>query len=333
MQKPLIEIKNLTKFFGENTALKDLNLSIPTGSIYGIIGLSGAGKSTLLRCLTGLETPSAGAIYLNGKEVLASHFYQLRQEMGMVFQHFQLFSSRNAFDNIAYPLEIRGIPLEQRQKRVEELVHLVGLDAKKFHFPSQLSGGEKQRVGIARALAHNPSLLLCDEPTSALDAKTTRSILQLLQKLNQDLGLTIVMITHQLETIKQICDFVGVLSQGKIIEEGKVKEVFLHPKSSITKQLLHLQSMEIPADVLARQTSSNKLVKLGFEGDKAKQPVISHLIKKFDLEINILGGGLEYLQQTLVGSLLVELSGNETNLQNALNYLEEEHVYYEVISC
>jgi len=332
MQNPLIEIKQLTKNFGKNTALKDLNLSIPEGSIYGIIGLSGAGKSTLLRCLTGLETPSKGAIYLKNQEILPSSLHTLRQEMGMIFQHFQLFSSRNVFNNIAYPLEIRGFSLDKREARVEELIHLVGLDHKKFHFPSQLSGGEKQRVGIARALAHHPSLLLCDEPTSALDAKTTRSILLLLQKLNQELGLTIVMITHQLETIKQICDFVGVLSQGKIIEEGSVKEVFLHPKSTITKQLLHLQSMEIPQDVLARQTDSNRLVKLGFEGEKAKQPVISHLIKKFDLEVNILGGGLEYLQQTLVGSLLVEFSGEVENLEKALLYLKQENVHYEVLS-
>lgn len=333
MNKHLIEIKDLTKSFGPDThALKNLNLSIPHGSIYGIIGMSGAGKSTLLRCLTGLELPTSGTILLDGEEIAAAHFHRLRQQMGMVFQHFQLFSSRSVAKNIAYPLEIRGIPASQQQARIEELLALVGLEHKKEHYPNQLSGGEKQRVGIARALAHHPSLLLCDEATSALDAKTTHSILQLLQTLNQKLGLTIVLITHQLEAVKQVCQRVAVLSQGEIVEDGTVREIFTRPKHQTTRQLLHLGIDQIPAALLVMRDPSKKLVRLGFDGDHAKQPVISRLIKSYDVEANILGGGLDYLQQTMVGSLFVELSGNAEQIELALTYLNQQKINCEVLA-
>lgn len=328
----LIEIKNLSKSFGKHThAIKNLNLIIPQGSIYGIIGMSGAGKSTLLRCLTGLEIPTSGSIFIDGKLIAAAHFPLLRQQMGMVFQHFQLFSSRNVAKNIAYPLEIRGISKPQIDERVAELLALVGLEHKKDHYPNQLSGGEKQRVGIARALAHNPRLLLCDEPTSALDTKTTRSILQLLHSLNQKLGLTIILITHQLETVKQICQRVAVLSHGEIVEEGTVLDIFTSPHHAITRQLLHLGIDQIPADLLFHDNPSKKLIRLGFQGENAKQPIISQLIKHYDVEANILGGGLDYLQQTVIGSLFVELSGDPDNLKQAIDFLHQQKVHCEVL--
>lgn len=249
MKDHLIQIKHLSKYFRTpkgcapiTYALRDIHLEIPRGCIYGIIGMSGAGKSTLLRCLTGLEIPSQGTISIDNREFPykdPSALAQLRKQLGMVFQHFQLFSSRTVEENIAYPLEIAGASKQERQQRVEELLPLVGLTSKKHHYPSQLSGGEKQRVGIARALASHPSLLLCDEPTSALDPKTTRDLLDLLSSLNQELGLTIILITHQLETVKQICNRVAVLSHGEIVEEGTVAEIFARPQHPATQHIIY----------------------------------------------------------------------------------------------
>lgn len=326
----LIEIHNLSKTFGKKSrAINHLHLSIPAGAIFGIIGMSGAGKSTLLRCLTGLETADSGTISIEGKLITPANIPFLRQQMGMVFQHFQLFSSRTAAKNIAYPLEIRGVNNAQIKERVTELLELIGLSSKKDHYPSQLSGGEKQRIGIARALAHQPKLLLCDEPTSALDAKSTRSILALLQSLNQKLGITIILITHQLETVKQICQRVAVLSHGEIVEEGSVLEVFTAPQHLITQQLLHLGVDQIPKELLGTKDPAKKIVRLGFKGENAKQPIISQLIKNFDVEVNILGGGLDYLQRTLVGSLFVELSGHPDRICQALEFLNLQKVQCE----
>lgn len=341
MKDNLIEIKNLCKKFASPHggspsiyALKDIHLTIPRGSIYGIIGMSGAGKSTLLRCLTGLEIPTEGTISFDGKEFPYSNRKELellRKQMGMVFQHFQLFSSRTVGLNVAYPLEISGVPLAQRQKRVEELLSLVGLQSKKDHYPSQLSGGEKQRVGIARALATHPRLLLCDEPTSALDPKTTRDLLQLLNSLNQQLGITIVIITHQLETVKQACQRVAVLAQGQIVEEGEVKDIFTKPKHPVTQHLLHLDAEQVPSDLLRQQQAGKYLVRLGFEGRQAKQPVISQMIKRYDIEANILSGGLDYLQDTIIGHLFVELSGSSEEIERALAFLRGQHIICEGI--
>lgn len=340
MKDHLIEIKNLSKRFPASQtgdsftyALKDIHLSIPRGCIYGIIGRSGAGKSTLLRCLTGLEIPTEGAISIEGKEFpyqspLALN--QLRKQMGMVFQHFQLFSSRTVAQNIAFPLEVTGITPAQRAQRVEELLPLIGLESKQHHYPSQLSGGEKQRVGIARALASKPRLLLCDEPTSALDSKTTRDLLQLLHTLNQQLGVTLVIITHQLDVVKQICHRVAVLGEGRIVEEGEVQHIFTRPQHPLTQRLLHLSAEHLPHDLLETQ-SHTCLVRLGFEGHQAKQPILSRLLKQYEVEANILSGGLDYLQQTVVGHLFVELSGVAAEREQALAFLRSQNVHCEVI--
>jgi D-methionine transport system ATP-binding protein len=341
MKDILIEIKNLSKHFvspkgGESPvyALKGIHLEIPRGCVYGIIGMSGAGKSTLLRCLTGLEIPSDGTISFEGKEFPYGNGKAqelLRKQMGMVFQHFQLFSSRTVGHNIAYPLEISSMPTSQRQQRVEELLSLVGLQSKKDHYPSQLSGGEKQRVGIARALASHPRLLLCDEPTSALDSKTTRDLLHLLSSLNQKLGLTIVIITHQLETVKQACQRVAVLAHGQIVEEGEVKDIFTKPQHSITQHLLHLSADQLPSDLLKQHQAGKIMVRLGFEGRQAKQPVLSYMLKRYDIEANILSGGLDYLQDTIVGHLFVELSGSPEEIEQALAFLHSQQIICEVL--
>lgn len=341
MKDNLIEIKNLSKYFPSPQAyqtpvyaLRDIHLKIPRGCIYGIIGMSGAGKSTLLRCLTGLDVPTTGSLFFEGKEFPYHQTHALsllRKQMGMVFQHFQLFSSRTVSHNISYPLEIAGTPLSKRRQRIDELLALVGLQSKKDHYPSQLSGGEKQRVGIARALASHPRLLLCDEPTSALDPKTTRDLLQLLQTLNQQLGLTIVIITHQLETVKQVCQRVAVLARGEIVEEGEVKEIFRRPQHPITQHLLHLSADQVPSDFLQQRQPGRSLVRMAFEGCQAKQPVLSQMIKRYEVEANILSGGLDYLQETIVGHLFVELTGSSEEIEHALAFLRSKQIICEVL--
>lgn len=342
MKDILIEIKQLSKKFTSPKkelpslyALKNIHLEIPRGCVYGIIGMSGAGKSTLLRCLTGLDTPSEGTITFDGKEFPYGNpkaLELLRRQMGMVFQHFQLFSSRTVGLNVAYPLEIAGMPLNQRQQRVEELLSLVGLQSKKDHYPSQLSGGEKQRVGIARALASNPRLLLCDEPTSALDPKSTRDLLQLLTTLNQQLGITIVIITHQLETVKQACQRVAVLAHGEIVEEGEVKHIFTQPQHPITRHLLHFNADQVPSDLSKQHQAGKSLVRLGFEGRQAKQPVLSQMLKRYDVEANILSGGLDALQDTVVGHLFIELSGTLEEINRSLTFLRSQEIICEELS-
>lgn len=342
MKDNIIEIKNLSKQFPSpkgdplpTYALKNIHLAIPRGGIYGIIGMSGAGKSTLLRCLTGLERPTAGTISFDGQEFSChdpSSITQLRKQMGMVFQHFQLFSSRTAAGNIAYPLEIAGASAKESHQRVEELLSLIGLHSKKDRYPSQLSGGEKQRIGIARALAPHPRLLLCDEPTSALDPKTTRDLLQFLGHLNQNLGLTIVIITHQLEVVKQVCSRVAVLAQGEIVEEGQVKDIFTNPQHPATQRLLHLDAGQVPQELLEKKQPGTCLVRLAFEGNQAKEPVISRMLKRFSVEANILSGGLDYLQDTVVGHLFIALSGSDEEIAHSLTFLRSNHIICEVLS-
>ncbi len=314
-------------------AVKDVSLAIPLGSIYGMMGMSGAGKSTLLRCLIGLDRPTEGKIFFDQVEITGKSEKELRDyrsQLGMIFQHFQLLSSRTVAENVALPLELYHVPPAEIKERVRDLLELVNISHKRDSYPSQLSGGEKQRVGIARALSNQPKLLLCDEATSALDPKSTQGILQLLQKLNQELNLTIIFITHQLETIKQICSRVAVLSGGHLIEEGDVSELFIRPQHPITKQLLHLGNEDIPAELLHEKEGS-RLIRLGFEGQKAKEPIISRLIKHYDLEVNILSGGLDYLKNTVIGHLLVEITGTTPQLEKGLDYLRSQKITVEEI--
>ncbi len=329
---PLIEVKHLSKRFGKTWALSDIDLAIEPGAIFGIIGLSGAGKSTLIRCLSSLEKPTSGQIWIRGQEIgkmQGKALRELRHRLGMIFQHFNLLTSRTAFGNIAYPLEITGaLHLE---KRVLELLDLVGLAHKKDSYPSQLSGGEKQRIGIARALAGHPDVLFCDEATSSLDPKTTREILALLKQLNQKLGLTIVLITHEMEVIKQICHQVAVLEQGKIVERGPVSQVFTDPQHATTKQFLQNTTHEIPAHFFKERSPQRRLLRLCFKGSGADQPLISQMIKRFDVDANILLGWIDSLQTVTVGNLIIELMGKRENMEQALHFLKEHRVHYEEI--
>lgn len=330
-----ITVNSLTKVYPPHPpALKNISLSIDKGTIFGIMGQSGAGKSTLLRCLSTLEKPTAGSLVINNQDITSfnkSDLRQFRRSIGMIFQHFHLLSGRTVADNIAFPMEIAGLAQEERIKRVEELLHLVRLIHKKDAYPSTLSGGEKQRVGIARALAMRPEILFCDEATSALDPKTTKEILHLLKELNQKLGLTIVLITHQMEVIKQICHQVAVLDKGELIEQGAVSDVFSEPKHTMTKTFLQNSIHELPLDLLKKGGGDALLLRLYFKGSAAKQPIITNLIRTFDVTVNILLGWLDAVQDTTIGVLTIELIGSEANRKHALTYLSTNHVRYEVI--
>lgn len=338
MTPPIIEVQQLSKKFSAGAtgyALKDVHFSIQPGDIFGIIGASGAGKSTLMRCLTGLERPTTGSIVIEGTDIAAlrpSELIPYRQRVGMVFQQFNLFPSRTVAGNIAFPMELRRTPKAEQEARIDELLDLVGLSAKKHAYPATLSGGEKQRVGIARALANHPHILFCDEATSALDPTSTRSILALLQKLNTTLGLTIVVITHQLEAVKAVCNRMAVIAGGELVEQGEVTDIFARPLSPATKQLLHPLSEQLPKSFLEGMNPHRRLVSLTFKGEQAKQPVISKLIKGHQIEVNILLAGIDCFQKTVLGSLVVELKGTPEEIGKALDFLEENLIDCEVLA-
>lgn len=341
----MIELQHIDKVYhtasGDLHALKDINLTINEGEIFGIIGLSGAGKSTLVRCINMLEKPTSGKVMVDGQEMTALGEEQLRkarQNIGMIFQHFNLLSSRTVFGNIAFPLEIQGMDKAAIQKKVEPLLDLVGLKDRADHYPSQLSGGQKQRVGIARALASDPKVLLCDEATSALDPQTTESILNLLRDINKRLHITIVMITHQMNVVKEICDRVAVIENGEIIEQGSMVDIFTNPQKATTKEFVaSIQHNDLPdfvkkLDIHKQYKAGDKaLVSLSFIGDSAGEPIVSVLIKEYDTNVNILTANIETLQDTPFGTLLIEVEGDEDHLKKALDYLHERKVKDEVI--
>lgn len=322
----------------ELLALSNVTLSVEKQDIFGVIGLSGAGKSTLIRCLSGLLPPSSGSVCFDGLNISSLGQKELRsfyQKVGMVFQHFNLLTSRNVSENIAYPLEIAGLPKEEIKKRVDELLRWVGLFSKKDAYPTSLSGGEKQRVGIARALANHPQLLFCDEATSALDPRTTREILDLLKKINEELGVTIVLITHDMEVIKKICNQVAVIESGKIVEQGPVVQVFSDPKHPTTQHFIQGSSHEIPSDFFKVDSAYRKLVRLRFKGTTAGEPIIAEVVKKFDVEANILLGWLDRLQNVTLGTLVIELrvdhKENPHGIERALEYLTHKKVHYDLL--
>jgi D-methionine transport system ATP-binding protein len=334
----IIEIKTVSKVYKHAEkivhALQDVSLTIEKEDVYGIIGLSGAGKSTLIRALARLVTPSSGKILFHGNDIAhlsKKELRNFRKNIGMIFQHFNLLTSRTVAGNIAYPLEIVGVPLHEQNQRVDELLGLVGLKEKKEAYPSQLSGGEKQRVGIARALANRPEVLLCDEATSALDPKTTKEILSLLKAINKDLGVTIVLITHEMEVIKQICNKVAVIENGRIVEEGLVSQIFVDPHHATTKNFLQNASHEIPLEFFKELSPNRKLLRLKFKGKAAGEPIMSEIVRKFNVDTNILLGWIDRLQNLIVGTLIIELTGTPEGIVDALNYLQEKSVHYEVI--
>lgn len=331
----MIEIKNLSKSFTDKKvtvdAIKDINLNIEKGDVYGIIGLSGAGKSTLIRCINRLEEPTEGSILIEGKDIMQlkdEEILKVRRRIGMIFQSFNLLSRRDCSKNISFPLEIAGWSKEDIDVRVDELLALVSLEDKKHSYPSQLSGGQKQRVAIARALAAKSDILLCDEATSALDPSTTKAILGLLRAINKDLGITIIIITHQMEVIKEICNKVAVISEGEIVEQGATFELFSRPKHSVTKRFLRDNSLEGEWNEAGTREHGRRF-KITFLQDSAHQPVISQMIKTTGVEVNIIAGHISNVQGKSYGNLVVELSGNSGDLEKALEFLKQNKLYIE----
>ncbi len=339
----MIELKDISKVYktknGDLTAVQNVNLTINKGEIFGIIGYSGAGKSTLIRLLNGLEKPTSGTVSVNGQQISSisgNKLRQARQKISMIFQHFNLLWSRTVAENIAFPLEIAGVAKNERAKKVKELIDLVGLSGRENAYPSQLSGGQKQRVGIARALANNPEVLLCDEATSALDPETTDSILELLLDINKRLGLSIVLITHEMHVIQKICHRVAVMEDGRIVETGDVLQVFQNPQAEITKNFVmqvsgtKKETKESIEQILANYPTG-KIVKLTFIGNKTEQPIISQLIKQFNVEINIVHGNISQTASGPYGTLIVQIDGENSNVVQALNLLKSNEIQTEVI--
>lgn len=342
----MIQLSHIEKTYdspsGPVKALKGIDLTIERGEIFGIIGLSGAGKSTLIRCINMLERPTAGKVIVNGQDMTAMSEKELRKarkNIGMIFQHFNLLSSATVYDNIAFPLRLSHTPEAEIKKKVLPLLELVGLADKAHQYPSQLSGGQKQRVGIARALASEPKVLLCDEATSALDPQTTRSILELIQDINRKLSLTVVVITHEMQVIKDICDKVAVIENGVIAEQGTVLEVFTNPQEPITKDFISvLLSNELPAAFRGGEVSKEPLpgayllLRLTFIGESADDPVLAGMIRKFpEIEVTMLFGNLDQIKSTPFGRMIIGITGPEAKIQEAIQYLRQQDLKEEVI--
>ena len=332
----MIEIQNLSKEFkndGSNfLAVNNVSLRIKKGEIFGIIGLSGAGKSTLIRCLNRLEEPTSGTIIVDGVDITKANKDDLRRErkdIGMIFQHFNLLSQKTVYDNIAFPLELDNMNKKDIDSRIDELLKYVDLEDKKYSYPSQLSGGQKQRVAIARAIANNPKLLLSDEGTSALDPKTTKSILELLNRIRKELDITIVMITHQMEVVKDICDRVAIMEDGLVIEENTVENLFREPKTKTAQAFINSMQTNVEEEIINPEDFTGKIIRLSFLEDSAKKPIVSKVIRNFDIDVNILSGNINKLQESSVGHLILELIGEEAEINKALSFLENENVHVE----
>jgi len=345
----MIELRGITQTYqgpqGPVEALKGIDLTIQPGEVFGIIGKSGAGKSSLVRVINLLNRPTTGQVIVGGKDLTQLNDAQLREarrEIGMVFQHFNLLSSRTVFDNAALPLELAGMDKAAIRERVNPLLELVGLAHLADRYPAQISGGQKQRVGIARALASRPKVLLSDEATSALDPETTRSILDLLRQVNRELGLTVVLITHQMQVIKQVADRVAVIEAGRIVEQGRVLDVFTRPQQAITKSLIdEILPQELPASVLdhvrklAGQLGAGRtgqLLRLSYAGDSAYQPILSQLIRQFGVDMSILHGQVDEIQDETFGSLAVYASGEADSVRGAVAHLRAGGVEVEEVA-
>lgn len=323
----MIEIKHLGKTYsapgGDIVALEDINLKIEDGEIFGIIGLSGAGKSTLVRCINLLERPTEGQVLLDGKnltELSKKELLALRQSIGMIFQGFNLLEQRSVLKNVCFPLEIAGVDKKQARARAMELLQLVGLADRAASYPSQLSGGQKQRVAIARALATKPKYLLCDEATSALDPNTTRSILELLREINKTMGVTIVVITHEMKVIDQICDRVAVIDQSRIAEEGRVSQVFTNPKSQIARDLI------IPKDRAVLDTKGGRRLRLTFNGEYSNAPVISDMVLECQAPVNILFADTKEFEGVIYGHMIIELPNDPRQAEKIIVWLKNSQV-------
>ncbi|WP_338561344.1 methionine ABC transporter ATP-binding protein MetN [Erwinia sp. E_sp_B04_7] len=340
----MIKLNSITKVFQQGTrtitALSDVSLHVPAGQIYGVIGASGAGKSTLIRCVNLLERPSSGTVLVDNQDLTSlsdSQLTQARRQIGMIFQHFNLMNSRTVAGNVALPLELGKLSRNDINARVKELLELVGLADKQDSWPANLSGGQKQRVAIARALATNPKVLLCDEATSALDPATTRSILELLKDINRRLGITILLITHEMDVVKRICDQVAVISNGELIEKDKVSEVFSHPKTPLAQQFIQSTlHLDIPEDYSLRLSAESKpdsvpLLRLEFTGKSVDAPLLSESARRFTVNNNIISAQMDYAGGVKFGIMLTEMHGTEADTQAAIAFLKEHHVKVEVL--
>ena len=341
----MIELTHISKDFasGGRTvhAVQDVSLSIGKGEIFGIIGFSGAGKSTLVRCINLLERPTSGSVTVDGKEMTALSARELRQarkKIGMIFQHFNLMPSRTVFGNVAYPLRGSGLSREQIADKVHRLLELVGIGDKAEAYPKQLSGGQKQRVAIARALANDPNVLLCDEATSALDPQTTKAILRLLKDLNEKLGITVVIITHEMAVIKEICDRVAVMEHGRVVEQGEVFNVFADPRQEITRSFIHTTSNLRKIEELIEEDSpvvqlkpGELIVRLSYIQRNVSEPLISTVSRKFDITLNIIFSDIAIVQNAPIGGTVAIISGERAQITQAMQYLSEKNVGVEVI--
>ncbi|WP_026959141.1 methionine ABC transporter ATP-binding protein MetN [Aliagarivorans taiwanensis] len=341
----MIELKQVSKTYTHAgrtvAALRPLDLQVERGEIFGIIGSSGAGKSTLIRCVNLLERPDGGQVLVDGLDLTTLPAKQLRaarQDVAMIFQHFNLLNSRTVFGNVALPLELAGADKQQIANKVASLLELVGLADKANSYPAMLSGGQKQRVAIARALAVDPKVLLCDEATSALDPETTSAILDLLKRINQQLGLTILLITHEMDVVKRICDKVAIIDDGALVEQGPVGEFFANAKTELAKRFIaSTMHLEVPASYQRRlhsnaKASSHPLVKLSFRGDAVDAPVISQVARKFNIDLSIVSAQMDYLGGNKFGLMLVELSGEQAAIQDSLAYFEQHNITAEVVA-
>ncbi len=340
----MITLKNVTKVYGTKTkvnALRGIDLNIKAGEIFGIIGKSGAGKSTLVRCINMLERPTSGHIIIDDRDMTSLSDSQLRRErksIGMIFQHFNLLSSRTVFDNIAFPLELTCTPKDIIANKVEGLLELVGLSDRKFNYPSQLSGGQKQRVGIARALASDPKILLCDEATSALDPQTTTSILELLKDINKRLKITIILITHEMAVVKDICDRVAVIEGGYIKECGSVVDIFTDPQSETMQEFVKsVINTEVPQGITRLGVTNqpeegrNMLIRVRFKGQVTNDPLVANVIRHSDADISILYGNIDYIQNIPFGYLIFTIIGSLENQVKAFDYIKSLPVESEVL--
>jgi D-methionine transport system ATP-binding protein len=330
VSEPIIQIQNLTKTFGKGaeavTALENIDLSIEEGEIFGIIGLSGAGKSTLVRCMNLLERPTNGSVIVNDADMTALREWELRrarQSIGMIFQGFNLLMQRTALGNICFPLELAKVGKAEAVQRARELLKLVGLEDRENAYPAQLSGGQKQRIAIARALATNPKVLLCDEATSALDPTTTLSILTLLKELNEKLGVTVVVITHEMRVVEKICNRVAIIADSHIVESGSVSDVFRHPKTEAARQLITPQN-----ENTGKFSGKGRLYRITFDGQTTDQPIVASMVLACGEPVNIVFADTKTLQGKIHGHMILQLPENPTTAGRMLSYLDSQNVSY-----
>lgn len=333
----MIKLSNVSKSFhtkkGIIHAIDDVSLEVKKGEIFGVIGYSGAGKSTLIRCVNLLEVPTSGSVVIKDRDVThlpAEELLQVRRKIGMIFQGFNLLKTANVYDNIAIPLRLTEVDKQELHERVTKYLQIVGLADKHDAYPGQLSGGQKQRVAIARALVQEPEILLSDEATSALDPETTESILELLLKINKELGITIMLITHEMNVIQKICDRVAVMEKGKVIEQGRTVDIYSKATHPTTKRFVNsTYCKELPKAVLRELGQTGRVVRLSFVGESTSKPVLASVSAKFPVSPNILAGGIIQLKQETIGALVVHLHGEPAETEKAIAYLQEQGVMVE----